>query len=139
MQHCSSSLLVLLPQNLFLQILIYVHVCAQYVQSFATQWTIAHQTRKSMEYSRQEYWSGWVSFHPNPRIKPASPALAGGFFATEPPGKSNWILNIQHYQVLWLCIQLIVELKLVQIRYFSYQIFCITWLFNNWTLKDYWL
>ena len=24
---------------------------------------------------------------PNPGIKPASPALAGGFFTTEPPGK----------------------------------------------------
>ena len=36
-------------------------MCAQYVQSFATQWTIAHQTRKCVEYSGQEYWSGWVS------------------------------------------------------------------------------
>ena len=25
---------------------------------------------------------------PDPGIKPASPALAGGFFTTEPPGKS---------------------------------------------------
>ena len=47
-----------------------------------------------MEFSRQEHWSG-LSFPtpghvPNPGIKPAppvSPALAGGFFTTEPPGK----------------------------------------------------
>ena len=42
----------------------------------------------SMEFSRQEYWSG-LPFPPpghlsDPRIKPASPALAGGFFTTEP-------------------------------------------------------
>ena len=61
---------------------------------FVTPWTIAHQAPLSMEFCRQEYWSG-LSFPPpgdlpNPRIKPtspASPALAGGFFTTEPPGK----------------------------------------------------
>ena len=40
---------------------------------------------------RQEYWSG-LPFPspgglPDPGIKPESPALAGGFFTTEPPGK----------------------------------------------------
>ena len=39
----------------------------------------------------KEYWS-WLSFLspgdlPNPRNKPASPTLAGGFFTAEPPGK----------------------------------------------------
>ena len=46
--------------------------------------------------SKQEYWSG-LPFPPpgdlpNPGIKPmspASPALAGGFFTTEPPGQSD--------------------------------------------------
>ena len=33
----------------------------------ATQWTAAHQIPLSMEFSRQEYWSG-LSF-PSPRIK----------------------------------------------------------------------
>ena len=27
---------------------------------------------------------------PDPEIKPASPALAGGFFSIEPYGKSTW-------------------------------------------------
>ena len=48
----------------------------------------------SMEFSRQEYWSG-LPFPspgdlPDLGIKPvflASPALAGGFFTTVPPGK----------------------------------------------------
>ena len=45
----------------------------------------------SMEFSRQEYWSG-LPFPspedlPDPVIKPVSPALVGRFFTTEPPGK----------------------------------------------------
>ena len=47
-----------------------------------------------MEFSRQEYWSGLPlpppGYVPNPGIEPVSPALAGGFFTTEPPGKSLW-------------------------------------------------
>ena len=44
-----------------------------------------------MGFPSQGYWSG-LSFSspedlPNPGIKPAPPALAGGFFTTEPPGK----------------------------------------------------
>ena len=62
----------------------------------ATSWTVACQAPLSMEFSRQEYWSG-LPFHtlgdlPNPGIKPtslASPALAGGFFTIVPPGKSQ--------------------------------------------------
>jgi len=43
-----------------------------------------------MEFSRQEYWSE-LPFPspgdlPDPRIKPMSLALAGGFFTTEPSG-----------------------------------------------------
>ena len=61
------------------------------VQLFATPWTIAYQAPLSMGFSRQEYWSG-LPFPspgdlPDPGIKPASPALACGFFTTEPPGK----------------------------------------------------
>ena len=55
--------------------------------------TVAHQTPLSMGFSRQEYWSG-LPFSPpgdlpNPGIGPASPALAGRFFSTEPPGKPH--------------------------------------------------
>ena len=53
-----------------------------------------HQALQSMEFSRQEYWSG-LPFPPpgnlhNPGIQltsPASLALAGRFFATAEPGK----------------------------------------------------
>ena len=55
-----------------------------------TLWTIARQAPLSMGFPRQEYGSG-LPFpspgdHPAPGVKPTSPALAGKFFATEPPG-----------------------------------------------------
>ena len=49
-----------------------------------------------MEFLREEYWSGFLfpppGYLPNPGIEtssPASPALAGGFFAIEPPGMNS--------------------------------------------------
>ena len=61
--------------------------CYSHVQLFATLWTVACQARLSMEFSRQEYWSG-LPFPspgdlPDPGMEPASlmsPALTGGFF-----------------------------------------------------------
>ena len=59
--------------------------------SFATPWTVVHQAPLSMEFPRQEYWSGWPfpspEDLPNPGIEPTSPALAGRFFTAEPSGK----------------------------------------------------
>ena len=51
------------------------------VRLFATPWTVAYQAPQSMEFSRQEYWSG-LPFPspgdlPNPGIEPGSPALQG--------------------------------------------------------------
>ena len=47
----------------------------------------------SMAFPRQEYWSELPSPAPgdllNPGIKLASPALVGGSFTTEPPGKPD--------------------------------------------------
>ena len=61
------------------------------VQLFATLWTMALQAPLSLKFFRQEYWSG-LPFPtpgdlPDPGIEPASPALAGKSFTTEPPGK----------------------------------------------------
>ena len=65
-----------------------------HVQLFATPWTVDRQAPLSMEFSRQEYWSGLpfptAGELPNPEIElvvPESPVLAGGFFTTESPGK----------------------------------------------------
>ena len=66
--------------------------CSVMSDSFVTRWTAAHQAPQSMECPRKEYWSGLLfpspGHFPYPEIEPASPALAGGFFTTEPPGKS---------------------------------------------------
>ena len=65
-----------------------------------TPWTVARQALLFMEFSRQEYWSG-LPFPspgdlPDPGIEPelpVFPALAGGFFTTELPGKSLTQIN----------------------------------------------
>ena len=59
------------------------------VHLLATLWTLSCQALLSMEFSRQEYWSGLPcpppGHLPNPGIKPTlltSPALADEFFTT---------------------------------------------------------
>ena len=65
-------------------------VCCGFVSksnSFMTAWTVAHQAPLSMGFPKQEFWSGLpfpLPGNPGSGIKPASPALAGGFFTTEP-------------------------------------------------------
>ena len=62
--------------------------------SFVTPRTVARQAPLSTGFPRQEYWSG-LPFpapgnFPDPETEPgssASPAFAGGFITTEPPGK----------------------------------------------------
>ena len=79
-------------------------MCVQLVSLvpvFVIPWTVARQAPLSMEFSRQEYWSG-LSFPslgdvPDPGIKPTSPALAGGFFTTEPQEKPWYTLNIHTF------------------------------------------
>ena len=56
-------------------------------------WTVAHPTPLSMEFSRQEYWSGLPCPPPEncPKlgIKPRSPALQADFLLSEPPRKPH--------------------------------------------------
>ena len=53
-------------------------------------------------FSRQEYWNGLLfpsqGDLPNPGIQPASPALAAGFFTTEPPGKPQ--ILVAYFKIL---------------------------------------
>ena len=74
------------------------------VSDSATPWTVACQAPWSMKFSRQEYWSGLpfptLGDLPDQGIKPkslASPALAGRFFITAPPGKPINRLHISKY------------------------------------------
>ena len=68
-----------------------VCVLVSHVQLFETPWTVACQVPLTMEFSRQEYWSG-LPFPspgdlPDPRIEPVSPALWADSLPHEPPGK----------------------------------------------------
>ena len=89
-----NSLTLQKLQNHIKEYIVYKYTAAVlgHAQLFATPWTMARQTSLFMGFPRQDYWSG-LPFPssrdlPGSRIKPVSPALAGGFFATEPPGKS---------------------------------------------------
>ena len=67
----------------------------------ATPWTVAHQAPLSMEFSRQECWSG-LPFSssgdlPNPGIKPRSPAVQADSSLSEPPGKPDDVLRFVFY------------------------------------------
>ena len=64
--------------------------------SSVTPWTVSSQVPLSMEFSRQEYWSGFP--FPSPGDLPdrriettslASPALEGGVFTTQSAGKTQ--------------------------------------------------
>ena len=68
--------------------------CAQslsHIQPLGAPWTVARQAPLSMGFSWQEHWSRLPCPSPgdlpNPKIEAASPALAGRFFTSEPPGK----------------------------------------------------
>ena len=76
-----------------MELCVCVHVCVcvcewlSHVQLFATPWTVAHQTPLSMEFPRQEYWSGLPFPSPGdlPKlgIKSRSPALQADDLLTE--------------------------------------------------------
>ena len=79
--------------QIYLLIILLSHF--SHVQLFVTPWTVACQAPRSMGFSRQEYWSGLPcpppGYLPDPGIKPTSllsPALSGGFYTTELPGKA---------------------------------------------------
>ena len=88
------QLCLTLAQPLILPVCVCAYIHARLlsrVQLFVTLWTVAHQTPLSMGFPRQEYLSG-LPFSPpgdilDLGIKPVSPALAGRFFTTKPPGK----------------------------------------------------
>ena len=67
------------------------------VRLFGTPCTVAYQGPPSMEFSRQEYWSGLPFLSPgdlpDPAIEPRSPALQADALQSEPPGKFQAEIN----------------------------------------------
>ena len=89
-----------LGNSLYLDHLLYKNATCVCAHLLSCVWFLAtpgaHQAPLSVEFSRQEYWSGLPCSSPGPLPKPgleptslASPALAWGVFTTEPPGKPN--------------------------------------------------
>ena len=72
--------------------------CQVVSNSFVTPWTVACQIPLSIGFPRQAYWSRLASPSPgdlsDPGVEPTSPALASGFFTTEPPGKPYEVFRI---------------------------------------------
>ena len=62
--------------------------------TFGTPWTVARQAPLSIGFLRQGCWSGlpfpFPEDLPGSGTEPESPALAGEFFTTEPPGKPTY-------------------------------------------------
>ena len=67
--------------------------CFSHVQLFATPWTVACQAPLSMEFSRQEYWSGLPCPPPgylhNLGTEPKAPALQADSLPSEPLRKCD--------------------------------------------------
>ena len=60
------------------------------IRLFATPWTVAYQAPPSMEFSRQEYWTGLPFLSPGDLPDPrtwVSPSLQADSLPSEPPGK----------------------------------------------------
>ena len=66
----------------------------------AIPWTVAYTAPLSMEFSRQEYWSG-LPFPspgdlPDPGIEPGSPALQADALPSESSGKSRILIALKY-------------------------------------------
>ena len=66
-----------------------VCISCSVISNSATLWTVASQAPLSLEFSRQEYWSG-LPFPspgdlPNPGTEPGASCIAGGFFTIWKP------------------------------------------------------
>jgi len=73
------------------------------VRLFGTPWAVACQAPLSMRFSRKEYWNRLPCPPPGDLPNPGTestflvpPALAGGFFTIEPPGKTR----MQYYSAI---------------------------------------
>ena len=66
------------------------------MSDFCDLWAVVHQAPLSIGFSRQEYWSELpypsTGDHPDPGIKPRTPALQADSLPSEPPGKPLTLL-----------------------------------------------
>ena len=88
-----------------------------------TPWTIAYQAPLSMEFSRQEYWSGVPlpspGDLPNLGIKPRSLALQADVLPSEPPGNIYALVSASFSSFLFLHCFSFFKSSLIQTGKFS--------------------
>ena len=84
----------------------YVSECVLVTQScptLVTLWTVAHQASLSMEFSRQEHWSGLpfpsAGDLPNPGIDPESPILHVDSLPSELSGKLYYC-SFEYFEIM---------------------------------------
>ena len=122
---------------------IYTHKCVcvcvcSVAQLFATPWTLAHQAPLSLEFSRQEYWSG-LPFHTSEdlldsgikSIPLASPALTGRLFTTVPPRNSICVHIYTH-----MCIYIYMSIDIYMYIYVYTHMCIYTWSLNPGPYND---
>ena len=72
------------------------------VQLFVTPWTVAYQAPQSLEFSRQEYWSGLPFPSPGDlpylRIESGSPALQADTLPSEPTAAVAAVSSLSRVQ-----------------------------------------
>ena len=78
-----------------------------------TLWTVAHRAPPSMEFSRQEYWSGLPFASPgellDPGIESGSPESQVDSLQSEPPGKPNKSVPLFKHQAFEKTTQTIIK------------------------------
>ena len=71
-----------------------LHLHSVMSNSFATPWTVVHQTPLFMELFRQEYWSGLLFPSPvdlpDPEIEPESPVFQADSLSLKPSVKITY-------------------------------------------------
>ena len=89
--------------------------------SFVTPWTVAHQCPLSMGFPRQECWTGLpfpsLGDLPDPGNEPTSPALAGGFSTTEPPGKPILFYRKCYWAESWMSVAILIVFKIALVNH----------------------
>ena len=91
-------LLSMVPHSVYIHVYTYIYIyiykgewkSLSHGWLFETPWAVAHQAPLSMEFSRQEYRSGWLfpspGDLPNPGIEPRPPTLQVDSLPSESPG-----------------------------------------------------
>ena len=96
------------PHSHFL-VVFFLSLSLSCVQLSATPWTVACQAPLSMGFCRQEYWRGLPFPSPADLPDPVFPALAGGLFTAEPPGKpqySFWVTKRKKKKTVFPCLEI---------------------------------